>query len=81
MNLKPRDIYFEAALGFALESGAKLEHGQSKLDTTSIQFKMNVDDTNYFIYFAKNTDGSTYLGITDADEMQKNFLKRIMPKL
>ena len=42
---------------------------------------MNVDDTNYFIYFAKNTDGSTYLGITDADEMQKNFLKRIMPKL
>lgn len=71
------DIFFEAALKFALESGAKLEHGQSKLDTTSIQFKTNIDGTNYFIYFAKNTDGSTYLGIDDADELQKEFRERV----
>lgn len=70
-------IYFEAALKFALEHGGELERGERAYDATSISFKMNIDGTNYFIYFAKNSDGSTYLGIDDADEMQKEFRERI----
>ena len=74
------DVFFEAALKFALEHGAKLEHGQSAIDTNSINFKMNIDGTNYLIYFAKNSDGSTYIGIDNADELQKEFRERINPK-
>ena len=70
-------IYFEAALKFALEHGGELERGERAYDATSISFKMNIDGTNYFIYFAKNSDGSTYLGIDDADEMQKELRKRV----
>jgi hypothetical protein len=72
-----RNIYFEAALKFALESGAALEPGQSMMNTGSIHFEMNIDGTNYFIYLARHADGSTYLGIDDADKMQREFKNRI----
>lgn len=44
-----RNIYFEVALKFALESGAALEPGRSMMDTDSIHFEINIDGTNYFI--------------------------------
>lgn len=72
-----QDVFFEAALKFALESGAKLERGEKAYDATSIQFQMNVDGTNYFIYFAKERNGSTFLGITDADEARRQHKARI----
>lgn len=71
------DVYFEAALKFALESGAELEPGQSKFETNSINFKMNIDGTNYFIFFAKQLNGSTFLGISNADEAAKQFRDKI----
>ena len=71
------DIFFEAALKFALEHGGKLEHGQSAIYTNSINFRMNIDGTNYLVYFSKNSDGSTYIGIDDADEMKKEFQKKV----
>ena len=75
-----RNVYFEAALEFALEHGAKLEHGTSKIYTNSIGFIMNIDGKNYHIYFAKERDGSTYLGIDDADEAQRQFQERLYGK-
>ncbi len=71
------DIYFEAALKFALESGAELEHGQSALYTSSIHFTMNIDGKDYYIYFAKQANGSTYLGVENADESRRLFRERI----
>lgn len=72
-----QDVFFEAALKFALESGAKLERGEKAYDATSINFQMNIDGTNYFIYFAKQPNGSTFLGVTDADEGRRQYLERM----
>ena len=66
-----QDVFFEAALKFALESGAELERGEKAWNTTSIGFQMNIDGTNYFIYFAKQSNSSTFLSVRDADDQMR----------
>ncbi len=72
-----RNIYYEAARKFALESGADTSSPVNRDVNDSIQFLMNVNGINYFIYFARHIDGSTYLGVNNADEQQRLFKEKI----
>lgn len=73
-------IYFEAALKFALQNGAKLEPGQLPINMDSLQFPLWVSGKNYYIYIARIPSGGTYLGITDAEESNRAFRERINGK-
>jgi len=56
-----RNIFYEAALKFALESGAKID--THKLDNTFASFELEVDGIIYRIHISKQRDGSTGLGV------------------
>lgn len=70
-------VYFEAALKYALENGARLEPSQSAIHAENIQFPLQVNGVNYLVYFSKMPDGSTYIGVRNSDEERRKLRERL----
>lgn len=72
-----RDIPYELSLKFALDHGADAQSSINDNINENIHFMMNIYGTNYFVYFARHIDGSTYLCVDDADEADRLFRERL----
>lgn len=70
-------VYFEAALKFALEQGARLAPGQSKLYASEISYEKTINGIKYLVQFSKMPSGGTWLGLADLGEAGREFRKSI----
>jgi len=79
-NIILRDVHYEEALKFALQSGADPNSPDNRNMSDSVHFTMNVDGRSYYIFLARHIDGSTYLGVDDVEELTKQFRDRLNNK-
>lgn len=69
------DILYDNAFKYAMAHGAKPD--QEDIYKGQVQMEMKINGINYYIFFSKMPNGSTYIGITDADKSREEFRKRI----
>ena len=70
-NTIMQDIDYETAIKYALESGVDTKSPVNDNINDNIQFKATIRNKNCLVFFARQIDGSTYLGVDDADELTK----------
>lgn len=71
------DIYFEAALKFALEHGARLEPGVPEMFAEKIGLSINIGGTNYLIHISRYSKTQTWLSAINMDEEKRKFRERL----